>query len=96
MNEIFPVLYGVCVGFVCSFIAARRWRYLCCVGLSALFGVAATLLTGEWKFGWEFLLIDIPLVAGGSFAVMALRNRMKRWARVYQSGRGNLRESVML
>jgi ABC-type Mn2+/Zn2+ transport system permease subunit len=86
MNEIFPVLYGVCVGFVCSFIAARRWRYLCCVGLSALFGVAATLLTGEWKFGWEFLLIDIPLVAGSSFAVMALRNRMSDGRELAKAG----------
>ena len=81
MNEIFPVLYGVCVGFVCSFIASGRWRYFCWVGLSALFGVAATILTGEWKLSWDFVLIDIPLVAGSSFAVMALRNLIRRRSR---------------
>jgi hypothetical protein len=78
MNEIFPVIYGVGVGFVCSFVASRRWRYLCWIVLSALFGIVATVLTGEWKFGWQFLLIDIPLVAVSSFAVMALRNRIRR------------------
>jgi len=78
MNEIFPVLYGVGVGVVCTFIASPRWRCICWLGLSAVFGVAATVLTGEWKFSWDFLLIDIPLVAGCSFAVIALRNRMKR------------------
>jgi hypothetical protein len=47
-----------------------------------LFGVAATVLTGEWKIGWEFLLLDIPLVATSSFAMIVLRNRMKRRIRV--------------
>ena len=82
MNELFPIIYGLCVGLLCSFVGSRRWRRLCWVGLSALFGVAATVLTGEWKIGWEFLLLDIPLVATCSFAMIVLRNRMKRRIRV--------------
>jgi hypothetical protein len=78
MNEIFPVLYGVCVGLVCSFVASRRWRRALWLGLSAFFGILATVVSGEWMLGWEFLLIDVPLVAGSSFAVIRLRARIRR------------------
>jgi uncharacterized membrane protein YdjX (TVP38/TMEM64 family) len=78
MNEIFPVIYGVGVGLACSFLTSPRWRYGLWILLSALFGIVATVVTGEWKISWEFLLIDIPLVAASSFAVMALRNRIRR------------------
>ena len=81
MNELFPVLYGMCVGFACSFIASPRRRRASWLGLSALFGVAATVLTGEWKLGWEFLLIDIPLVAGSSYAVILLAAWIRRRSR---------------
>ena len=37
-------------------------------------GVAATVLSGEWRSGWEFLFIDIPAVATSSFAMIILRN----------------------
>jgi hypothetical protein len=78
MNEVFPVLYGCCLGLFCSFVTSRGWRRFCWLGMSALFGLAATVLTGEWKIGWEFLLVDIPLVAASSYAVIVLRNKMKR------------------
>ena len=81
-NEIFPVLYGYGVGVLCSFVSFRRQQCFWWLGLSAVLGVAATVVTGEWKIGWEFLLIDITLVAASSFAVIALRNRMKRPIRV--------------
>jgi hypothetical protein len=29
---------------------------------SVLAGILATVLSGEWRISWEFLLIDIPLV----------------------------------
>lgn len=80
MNEIFPVAYGLGVGVLCAFVSSRRWRYFCWVGLSLLFGVVATVLTGEWKIGWEFLLIDIPLVAVSSLAVIVLRSWLRRRA----------------
>jgi hypothetical protein len=46
--------------------------------LSAFFGIVATVVSGEWMLGWEFLLIDVPLVAGSSFAVIRLRARIWR------------------
>jgi hypothetical protein len=78
MNEVLSVLYGCGLGvFLGSFISSRRQRYFCWLGLSALLGLAATIGTGEWKIGWEFLLIDIPLVSACSFSVIALRRGIK-------------------
>jgi hypothetical protein len=40
------------------------------VGLafSVVAGVLATVVSGEWRISWAFLLIDIPLVAGSAVA----------------------------
>jgi hypothetical protein len=35
---------------------------------SILLGTAATIVSGEYKVSWGFLLIDIPLVALSSLA----------------------------
>ena len=74
MNELFPILIGSGVGLVCSFVSLRPWRCVFWWGSSVALGVAATVLSGEWRSGWEFLLIDIPAVAASSFAMIILRN----------------------
>lgn len=61
MSELFPVLCGVCAGLVLGAVPpARRLRFglLSCVSL----GITATIVSGEFRIGWEYLLIDIPLV----------------------------------
>lgn len=77
MNEIFPVLCGCGLGLLFSF-QFRVKAMLLLVELSAVLGVVVTVVTGEWNIGWQFLIIDIPSVAASSFAVIALRNKMKR------------------
>jgi hypothetical protein len=64
-NEFFPVIAGVLIGLVMGGVTARKrpWAWL---ALSVVFGLAATVLSGEYKVSWEYLLIDIPLVAGAS------------------------------
>jgi hypothetical protein len=74
MNELFPILFGSGVGLVCSFVSPRRWRCGFWFGSSVVLGVTATILSGESRSGWEFLLIDIPAVAASSFAMIILRN----------------------
>ena len=32
--------------------------------LSVVAGVLSTVMSGEWRISWAFLLVDIPLVAG--------------------------------
>ena len=74
MNEVFPVLFGCGLGLLCGYVSVGRARCFCWVGLSAIFGLAATVGTGEWRSGWEFLFIDISAVAVSSFAMIVLRN----------------------
>ena len=74
MNELFPLLVGSGTGLICSFVSLQSWRCVFWWGSSVVLGVAATVLSGEWRSGWEFLLIDIPAVAASSFAMIILRN----------------------
>jgi Na+-transporting NADH:ubiquinone oxidoreductase subunit NqrE len=62
MDELFPVVSGVVLGIL---VAGLRPSLRLWVGvlLSVLLGMAATLVSGEFEAGWEYLLIDIPLVA---------------------------------
>ena len=62
MNELLPVTAGLVVGVVLGGVTAGRrpWVWL---AASVVLGVAATVLTGEWKVSWAYLLVDIPLVA---------------------------------
>jgi hypothetical protein len=81
MNELFPVACGILVGSVLGVLrpAGRLWL---AVLLSILLGFAATVLSGEFRIGWEYLLIDIPLVAmstaGAYLALGAMVRRTKR------------------
>ena len=62
MDELFPVLMGICIGLVVQRIAAVRRRNLALVGLSILAGFTASYISGELFVSWDFLLFDIPLV----------------------------------
>jgi hypothetical protein len=77
-NEFFPVIAGVLIGLVMGGVTARKrpWSWL---GLTVLFGLAATVLSGEYQVSWAYLLIDIPLVAGASVvAFLASRELVSR------------------
>ena len=70
MNELLPVTAGLVVGVVLGGVTAGRrpWVWL---AASVVLGVAATVLTGEWKVSWAYLLVDIPLVALSAAAHMS-------------------------
>jgi hypothetical protein len=72
MQEILPVMAGGLVAAVVSTLASRRLRLVSVVLLSVSFGVAATVATGEFRVGREFLAVDIPLVLLSALATTAL------------------------
>jgi len=79
MNEIFPLAAGLGVGVGLGWLAPRGHfplGVLAAVG----FGVLATIVSGELRISWEFVLVDIPLVglasAVGLAASRALRRRV--------------------
>jgi hypothetical protein len=81
MDELFPIVSGVVLGIVVARVrpSLRPWVG---IALSIALGLAATALSGELAIGWEYVLVDIPLVAlsaGVSFtlarmAVLRLRH----------------------
>jgi hypothetical protein len=73
MNELFPIACGVLIGFACSNTGTPRWRRTAWIVLSVVCGIMATVLAAEFKISWEFVLIDIPLVAGSAAAMAVLR-----------------------
>jgi hypothetical protein len=79
VNEIFPVVEGLAVGVGLGWLAPRVRLPL---GLLAalVLGVLATVVSGEFRVTWGFVLVDIPLVglaaAVGLAASRALRRRV--------------------
>lgn len=67
MNELFPVVAGLICGVLLGSLTARK-RVIIGLAFSVLAGIAATVLSGEWRISWAFLLIDIPLVAVSAVA----------------------------
>ncbi|HMN26852.1 MAG TPA: hypothetical protein PKE45_01765 [Caldilineaceae bacterium] len=68
MGELFPVLAGVCIGFVVQRIASIRVRNIALFALSMLAGLTASYISGELFVSWGFLLFDILLVFLGAIA----------------------------
>lgn len=69
MEELFPILAGVVVGLLLGAVRPSM-RLRIGIPLAVVFGVLATVLSGEFKIGWEYLLIDIPLVSMAAVATM--------------------------
>lgn len=67
MHELFPIAAGLLIGSMLQFL---RPSLRLPVGLAAavVVGFLATVISGEYKIGWEFLAIDIP---GAAIAMAA-------------------------
>lgn len=81
MNEVVPILGGLVAGMLLHLLPVR-FRVL--AGIMAALGVgfAATVITGEYKVSWEFLLFDVPLASlclvGGYLAAPRLSAYLAR------------------
>jgi hypothetical protein len=61
VNEIVPLVGGLIVGLLLPLVPGPRLRLA--VGVLAAFavGLLATVVSGEYRIGWEYLLFDVPL-----------------------------------
>jgi len=85
-NELFPIVSGLIVGAVLPLIRPQM-RIAVAVAASVVLGILATVISGEYKVGWEFLLIDIPLVAicsGAAFVTVRAAQRRIATNRVHR------------
>jgi hypothetical protein len=77
MHELFPIVCGLLLGAALPLIRPRI-RLGVGVGASVVLGTLATIISGESRIGWEFLLIDIPLVALCSVTGFATARALRR------------------
>ena len=78
MQEVLPIAAGALVAVFTSTLAARRPRVFAVVALGVALGTAATIASGEFRVSWEFLAVDIPLVALSALAATLLSRRPLR------------------
>ena len=76
MNEILPLCSGALLGLLAGWLRPSQ-RLNVVVSLSVLFGVLASAATGELSMGWEYVLVDIPLVALSAGVCFAARSRRR-------------------
>ena len=76
-NELLPIVSGLLVGSLMTLIRPQV-RLVVAAASAVVLGTIATVVSGEYRIGWEFLLIDIPLVALGAVAGFALVRALRR------------------
>ena len=77
MHELFPIAAGLLGGALLMCVRPALRLPLGALG-AVVIGVLATVVSGEFRIGWEFLLIDIPGVALAVFAGLVLTQRLRR------------------
>jgi hypothetical protein len=82
MHELLPIVGGFLLGVLVSRLRPTLARPIGAGGAIAI-GVAATIISGEFRLSWDFLAIDIPgtalAVASGYLAAPFLRARRQRF-----------------
>jgi hypothetical protein len=76
-GELFPIVSGLILGAALVLIRPRM-RLAVGVAAAVVLGTLATVLSGEYKIGWEFLLIDIPLVGVSAAAGFVILRAVRR------------------
>ena len=89
MDETLPVLSGVMVGLLVTYLVAARWRVRVLACLSLIAGAAASWINGELQVSWVYLMIDTAQVAIAGFLTWTL---VAQWRR----RRRNLRQHPVL
>ncbi|HEX6130323.1 MAG TPA: hypothetical protein VF044_01245 [Actinomycetota bacterium] len=79
VNELLPIVSGLVAGALLGFLRPSL-RLPVGIALAVVLGTLATVVSGEYRIGWEFLLIDIPLVGLCAVAGLVTARRLRREA----------------
>ncbi len=82
-GEVLAVLAGILVGLIVARIAVTRLRRLVWLVLSVAGGGGVSWINGEFPLSPEFLLFDVPLVAGVALALVLGLRRLRREALIF-------------
>jgi hypothetical protein len=77
MAELFPVACGLLTGALIGLVRPSL-RIPVGMSLAVVLGTAATVISGEFRISWAFLLIDVPLVAVTAAAAFAGVRALRR------------------
>jgi hypothetical protein len=66
MQELFPLACGLLLGVTLGFVRPAL-RLSVGAAFAIVLGTLATVITGEFKTSWGYLLVDIPLVGVAAF-----------------------------
>ncbi|HSC90102.1 MAG TPA: hypothetical protein VLB86_00460 [Gaiellaceae bacterium] len=86
INELLPIASGLVVGALLGLVRPSL-RLPVGAALAVLLGTLATIASGEYRIGWEFLLIDIPLVGLCAVAGLVTARRVREEVRARQEVR---------
>ena len=79
MQELIPVGLGLLLGAALGYIRPSV-RLPVGAALAVVLGVCATVVTGEFKLSWEYVFVDIPLVALATFlSLVTVRHLAPAW-----------------
>ena len=79
MQELMPIGCGLLLGGGLGFVRPSIQLRLG-VGLAVALGACATVVTGEFQVSWDYLLVDIPLVALAAIAALVtVRGLVPSW-----------------
>jgi len=79
MQELIPIAWGLLLGAALGFVRPSI-RLAVGAALCVVLGSLATVVTGEFKLSWGYLLVDIPLVALAAFlALVSVRHLSPAW-----------------
>jgi hypothetical protein len=76
MQELLPIAFGALLGVLFGLAPTTRLRFAVPAAMIVVFGVVSTVVTGEFRISWAFLLIDIPLVAIAAAVAFVLERRI--------------------
>jgi len=75
-SEIFPVVSGFLLGTLLGWITPRSRKGIG-VPIVLLLAFLATVISGEFRISWGFLLVDLPLVSIPALAAFTLQQRTR-------------------
>lgn len=87
MGELIPVTSGLVAGILLGW-SSRRRSWIVWLAVAVVLGVFATVVTGEWRSSWGFVLVDIPLVALFAAAGFKLARWLAARGMVAEEGTG--------
>ena len=83
MDEVFPVLAGVAVGFLSALVKSMSSKVILIGLMGLVFGVSASWISGELSISWTYLVVDVVQVIGAAaMTALLVRIWLRRGARL--------------